>query len=401
MKHSSVDRKAFLASLASVGALAACSRQSGGLFTPEAANATAASVGARGGIEPTLLISNLTKTYADDAVYYYVWGLHDGAWNYLKPDGSIARVAKGLDLSIRLSDANKLALPRFVSGRILFALGKKLSIKVNDDGAPVTPAGWVKGHADYDKLFDFMEFTYDGGGLGANTTLVDMFGLPMTVHLTGARNQTVGPKPGVRTQIVAEMKANPPFDRLVVESGGVVLRVIAPGHGILDGGFPADYLDDYIEKCWNFYTNNSLNVVYEFGNPARTLTAVGRVDSKGQFAFTRDGKLVRSFTKPPTRDAFFCDGALLAPNDEGGKIAAILGAGFNRTNLLHGDASPQCEPAKFYTNPKTNTYSKILHQHAIGGVAYGFAFDDVCNLFSTYIVDPAPKQLEVTLGVLA
>lgn len=104
-----------------------------------------------------------------------------------------------------------------------------------------------------------------------------------------------------------------------------------------------------------------------------------------------------SFDKPSTRDVLFCDGTLAAPNDgTRGPVAAVLGAALNRSTLTSHTAQPTTDPATFYGERLTNHYAKAMHAATKDGRAYGFAFDDVAG-FASYIEDPAPKELTLTL----
>jgi hypothetical protein len=106
---------------------------------------------------------------------------------------------------------------------------------------------------------------------------------------------------------------------------------------------------------------------------------------------------VAPFRRPTTRDVLFCDGALAAPNDGvTGPVAAMLGAGFNRTTLLDRVEQPILDPSGFYQGALSNHYSRVMHANSVDGKAYGFAFDDVVD-FASFIQDTAPKELRVTL----
>jgi hypothetical protein len=114
-----------------------------------------------------------------------------------------------------------------------------------------------------------------------------------------------------------------------------------------------------------------------------------------RFSFTGPAEV--SFAKPSTRDVLFCDGALAAPNDgTTGPVAAVLGAGFNRSTLLSSSAQPAADAASFYRAGLTNHYAKAMHAAAQDGTAYGFAFDDMAD-FASYIQDTAPTGIRLTL----
>jgi hypothetical protein len=106
---------------------------------------------------------------------------------------------------------------------------------------------------------------------------------------------------------------------------------------------------------------------------------------------------IAPFAKPSTQAVFYCNGALAAPNDGvTGPVAAVLGAGFNRSTLLTNPAQPTTDPGTFYRDPVTNHYSRIVHQYTLDGKAYGFPFDDVASLAS-YVQDSAPQSVTLSL----
>jgi hypothetical protein len=164
---------------------------------------------------------------------------------------------------------------------------------------------------------------------------------------------------------------------------------MAPGHGLDAGVFAKDYLAPYIDQVWSTYTGKNLTVRTNAG------TFTGRV--RGD-RFTFDGPASVSFAKPSTRDVLFCDGNLAAPNDgTTGPVAAVLGAGFNRSTLLSNPAQPITSAADFYRTELTNHYSKAVHAATEDGKAYGFAFDDVAD-FASFIQDNAPTAIRLTLS---
>ncbi|MBI0385359.1 glycosyl hydrolase, partial [Streptomyces albiflaviniger] len=139
-----------------------------------------------------------------------------------------------------------------MSGRIYVALGSKLKLKVVEDGAGKAalqyPAGWVSGDPNYDIMHDCAEFTYNSSGMFCNTTMVDMFSVPLSIHLTGAQDQTTGTlKDGARAKIFSDLAGVDAFKKLIV---GDNLRVIAPGHGMGAGVFAEDYFASYIDQVW-------------------------------------------------------------------------------------------------------------------------------------------------------
>lgn len=346
---------------------------------------------------PVTVVNN-SGSFANTSVHLYVVGNLDGKQVRLTPDGTVAPIslsdngADGFtDYAIPLSGSGdtKLSLPH-MSGRIYVSLGEKLKFKAVTDGngnaALQYPAGWVASDPNYGILHDCAEFTYNAAGMFCNTTMVDMFSVPMSIRLTGEKDQTTGTlRDGGRAAAFAAVKQVEEFAKLVVDD----TRIIAPGHGLDAGLFAADYFAPYIDEVWSTYTGKDLKVTTNAG------MFTGRV--RGE-RFTFDGPASVSFAKPSTRDVLFCDGNLAAPNDgTTGPVAAVLGAGFNRSTLLTDTAQPATDPAAFYQGELTNHYAKAIHAATKDGKAYGFAFDDVAD-FASYIQDTQPTGFTLTLS---
>ncbi|MFJ6737984.1 glycoside hydrolase family 64 protein [Streptomyces sp. NPDC091279] len=345
-------------------------------------------------------VVNSSGSFDNASVHLYVVGNVDGRQVRLTPEGTVVPVAASdngadgfTDYAIPLvgSGETKLSLP-YMSGRIYVSLGQKLKFKAVTDGngaaALQYPAGWVASDPNYGVLHDCAEFTYNAAGMFCNTTMVDMFSVPLAIRLTGEKDQTTGTlRPGGRAAAFAAVKQVAEFAPLVVDD----TRIIAPGHGLDAGLFAQDYFAPYIDEVWSAYTGKDLTVTTNAG------TFTGRVRGD-QFTFS--GPASVSFAKPTTRDVLFCDGNLAAPNDgTTGPVAAVLGAGFNRSTLLSVPAQPATDPAAFYQGALTNHYAKAIHAATEDGKAYGFAFDDVAD-FASYIQDPTPKSFTLTLTPL-
>ncbi|MCZ4611816.1 beta-1,3-glucanase family protein [Streptomyces sp. Lzd4kr] len=343
-----------------------------------------------------LTIANGSGSFDNANVHLYIVGNQDGKQVRLTPEGTLAPIALSdngsdgfTDYAISLSGGEtRLSLP-YMSGRIYVALGEKLKFKAVADGngnaALQYPAGWVESDPNYPVLHDCAEFTYNASGMFCNTTMVDMFSVPMSIRLTGAKDQTTGKlKAGGRAAAFAAVREAEAFARLVVDD----TRIIAPGHGLDAGLFSKDYFAPYIDEVWSTYTGRDLTVTTNAGK------FTGRV--RGD-RFTFDGPAQVSFGKPSTRDVLFCDGNLAAPNDgTTGPVAAVLGAGFNRSTLLSHPEQPTTDPATFYGTDLTNHYAGAMHTATEDGKAYGFAFDDVAD-FASYIQDTAPTGITLTL----
>ncbi|GAB2816394.1 glycoside hydrolase family 64 protein [Streptomyces daliensis] len=323
-----------------------------------------------------LRVVNNSGEYQNSSVWIYIVGNDGQRQVRVTPEGELKPIALGdngadgfTDYAIPLAATGEtvLQLPE-MSGRIYTALGEKLRFKAVQDGAGnaalAYPAGWVESDPNYGITHDCAEFTYKGGAMYCNTTMVDMFSVPLSIHLTGAKDQTAGAlKQGARAKVFQDVAAAEGFGSLVIDDR----RVIAPGHGIGAGRFADDYFAPYIDEVWSTYEGKDLTVTTNAGK------FTGRV-SGGTLSFTGPGNV--SFQKPSTKDVLFCDGALAAPNDGvTGPVAAVLGAGFNRTTLLTSADQPTGDPAGFYGGDLTHHYAKAMHAATEDGKAYGFAFD--------------------------
>ncbi|AOS62073.1 glycoside hydrolase family 64 protein [Actinoalloteichus hymeniacidonis] len=341
-----------------------------------------------------LTVVNNTGAYDNASIHMYIVGVDRITGNQARitPDGTIVAVSEAdngpdgwADYSIPLAGNGPTTINlSSMSGRVYFSMGEKLRFKVNPGNALVYPAGWVSADPNYRTLHDCMEFTFDDTGMYCNTTMVDMFSIPMEIQLTGEQSQTVGTLvDGGRAGIFNGMAQNSDYSQLVVDD----LRVIAPGHGINSGQFSGSYFDPYIDEVWSKYAGETLTI------NANNRTFTGRVNG-GIFEF--DGG-VAPISKPSTSDVFFCNGALHAPNDGvTGPVAAVLGAGLNRSTLHNTNVQPSTDPAAFYQTPVSNHYSRVLHENAVDGRSYGFPFDDVAE-FASYVQDHAPTGITVTL----
>ncbi len=178
--------------------------------------------------------------------------LDSGEQSRVTPDGQLVPVSPSdngsdgfADYAIPLqgSGDTTLNLPS-MSGRVYFALDGKLKFKVvaGGDGKPALryPAGWGDTDPNHSILHDTVEFTFKSDGMYCNTTMVDMFSVPLSIRLQGAQDQTTGTiAVGGRERILSGVKENADFAGLRQDD----LRVIAPSHGLDLGTFSNTYYD--------------------------------------------------------------------------------------------------------------------------------------------------------------
>ncbi|MEV0948787.1 beta-1,3-glucanase family protein [Rhodococcus sp. NPDC049939] len=347
-------------------------------------------------------VVNATGAFSNSAIKMYIPGVNlAGQQGFVNSSGVFVPVPQDaahgtvLDMAIPLSNTGNtdFVLPK-MSGRIYFAIDGELSFKAVVDEQGVRrmqyPAGWVESDDSYSVMHDCVEFTYNDIGMFCNTTMVDKFSVPLAIQLEGQASQTAGELvPGGRERIFSTVADHPDFANLVIGDK----RVIAPGHGIDAGLFSPTYYDEYINEVWRKYSSTDLLVT----DHLKSITYTGRViDDVLIF-----DKGVAPIRKPSTRDVFFCDGALIAPNDGvTGPVAAMLGAAFNRGTLLDHSNQPITDTALHYNSEIANHYSRALHENTVDGKAYGFAFDDVSDL-AAFIQDHNPSSWTITLTDLS
>ncbi|HEV7627544.1 MAG TPA: beta-1,3-glucanase family protein, partial [Streptomyces sp.] len=328
-----------------------------GLLVTEAGGVTRRKAG-RAAAMPLKIVNN-SGEFGNGSIHVYIVG-NDGT-NQVRvtPEGELKPVAMGdnggdgfTDYAIPLAGSGEttLQLPE-MSGRIYFALGEKLKFKAVEGGdgkaALAYPAAWVESDPNFGVMHDCAEFTFKGGAMYCNTTMVDMFSVPLSIQLKGAKEQKTGTlKPGARDKIFQDVGGAEGFSGLLVDDK----RVIAPGHGLGAGRFAEDYFDAYVDEVWSTYSGKDLVVTTNAGK------FTGRV-SGDTLTFTGPGEV--SFNKPSTKDVLFCDGELAAPNDgTTGPVAAILGAALNRTTLASIADQPTTDPAEFYKGSSPHHYVK-------------------------------------------
>ncbi len=361
---------------------------------------------------PALLPLSITNnTGRADAVYLYVLGvnLNTGRLGYVNAGGTFTQWSGGSnppapapDVSIAgpgNGGSTTIQIPRFISGRVYFSLGRRLNFFLTPDGL-VQPAPWAGGDSNRDILFDWSEFTYNDAGLWLNSSQVDMFAVPHTVSVTtgsGAVNSTGTLVANGRDSVINGIKAQPGWGGSVyTRSDGTVLRVLAPGKAADAGQLSTTYLDPYINSAWNAYSGKTLTVV-PFADQPNT-KYFGRTSGNTMNFTNGAGQQVASFQKPSSANVWGCDGALGAPNDQVvGPISRTLCAALNRGTLGTIDTQPSLNAGDFYRNNPTNQYAKLIHANMADGKAYAFAFDDVGN-FESLVNDGSPRSAGITLN---
>ncbi len=201
------------------------------------------------------------------------------------------------------------------------------------------------------QYFDFIEFTVGPDVFNGNTTRVDAFGLKLAMRLhahdgydvqVGEDRATFAEDRSVTFQkFVDEVPAQ--FD--VLAQTQAPYRIIAPGSdpSFRAGGSNANYFTAYA---------NSVGV------------------------------------SAATSDIFGCAASLAGDPD--------MCAALNR-HTAHLPRSQWGDPSLYYQGAPANYYARFWHAHALGGLAYGFPYDDVAGQ-SSFVSHGDPQYLLVAVG---
>ncbi|ASG25222.1 immunoglobulin I-set domain protein [Nitrospirillum viridazoti] len=370
------------------------------------------------------LQNNTHGTYSDDQVYVAVIGRDPatGQFAWLKPDGTLTAASaadndgaghltkNGQNYSnyfFTLAQAKQLKLPKMDSGRVFIALGEPLYIKIlmdaNNQVGYAGPNPLNGTDPNINVYYDWYEFTYNASGLWINTTQVDQFGLPLLVDVYGANN-TFHKQTGINQSRAAL------YDAYIAETPAAFhsaplspYRIMAPYNGTFDvGQANATYFDGYVDQIWAFYATNTLTIDM-WGGARRFVGQVqgGQVQG-GQMVFSevdlKNGAYVGGsyiVNKPTTQDVLRGAGALHTGNDTELALEAQLCAAFNRH--IMDNAGAWATPSVWYSAAPANFYAKFWHDHSVGGLAYGFAYDDVSDQSSTITTD-TPEHAVFGIG---
>ncbi len=360
-------------------------------------------------------------------IYVTVIGLDPttGIFAYLKPDGTIvdftlndATAAGALskngknygNYSFTLAQSTTLKLPTFQSARAYISLGAPLYIQVNGDAN-----GKVAGYAgpnpqnasdpNVNTNFDWYEFN-NNNGIFINTTQVDEFGLPLVLDVWGASNtfhQQVGITESV-AQLDSEFATQVPaaFQPPTMSN----LRIFSPAKlSMAAGGANANYFNNLIAGAWSSYQTSPLSITVN----ARTFKGTA---SGAALNFTEVNPAAANVgehfvvQQPSTQDVLGCGGTMATgvpvtntvTSDENGiqlQLENQICSAINRGVLL--TPANWANASTYYATSPANFYAQFWHKHSIGGLAYGFSYDDNNNQ-STTITTPKPEHITFGIG---
>ena len=388
-------------------AVAACVGLLAGAGTAEANNV---------GI-PTLPLALTNNTGSGSDLWITILGLSNNTWYSVTDANGDVQAAPHVTgpsqaYSFDVGSARNVSLqvPQLVGGRIYVSIGAPLTLDAGN-GVPGSPAGWVSSDPNYGTAFDWIEYTWTpgsgSGALGGNTTQVDMFGLALTMGVSGNEGTLTSgfdtaPGTSARSTILSQMNnAGSPWNALLVrDANGTPLRAISPYHGIENGVFPGNEYQGYLDQAFSAFPNGGLTTTSDGG----TFTGY-TAGSAMVFTNTQNGE---SFEVPEPSTYTLLTGGIAAspaPTDptlqaQAAQIGAQLQASLLRTTLLaDGGALLACNTGNFYHAAPVDEYSLILHQNALNQHTYGFGFDDECGQ-SSYVAVTNPMAMTLTVGPL-
>lgn len=351
------------------------------------------------------------------------------------------KVAVGSNLVVNLGNINTTNIPSLgtgtsaFSGRIYCSVGvPRLPFTVQSSGgsvsgytAPVFGNGTGVGGSM--TLFDWIEFSYDSGGnFNGNTTQVDQFGFPL--YLQGQTASSATPVQGVlnqsRADIFSTLGALPapfaasntlvavaPETEVAYPANTGYLRALAPDLVSQANDSLASYFDATVTAAYQAWQATPLvttdpstgaysgvvfpvagNVItppagYATGSIAfyqgsyPTLAALQGNTGSFAFCLTGGSNVITS------DDIWQCGGSLANGGDAQKNVGKTIAAGLNRgivvspsgtvaTQLTDMNCSGQA--GSFYPTGATfNPWAQLWHQFNANGLAYGFAYDDVCD----------------------
>jgi hypothetical protein len=373
------------------------------------------------------LNNNTNGAWANSQIYVTVIGIDPGTgrFAYLTPGGAIVdftlndSTASGHltqngqnfgNYSFTLAQSSLLKIPTFISARAYISLGAPLYVQVNGDGN-----GNVTGYAgpnpqnatdpNINTHFDWYEFN-NQNGIFINTTQVDEFGLPLLLDVWGSGgtfHKQVGITESI-AQIDSEFATHVPaqFQPPAMSN----LRIFSPAKLSMGvGGANANYFDSYVAGAWASYATTPLSITLNGRQFTGTASGSTLTFNEVNAAAANVGE---SFVvqQPSTQDILVCAGTMATGisgnspqlQDENAvqlQLENQICSATNRGVLL--TPANWANAAAYYGAAPANFYSQFWHNHSIGGLAYGFSYDDNNNQ-STTITTQQPEHMAFGIG---
>jgi hypothetical protein len=383
--------------------------------------------------------------YPNTEVYWFMIGMDwatgdfvtinsNGTEHFLSTaDNTIPVPAMGAsyaDYALTVAEASSVTIQPLESARIYFSVGSPILISVNTTNTGTIgyagPAIANPNDPSQTIEFDMAEFdinpttpvngaTTANPGIWVDTSRVDDFGIPIQLNVVGQDgfNETTGESLAeTRAQIMARYFVGVPslgeagmpsaFQSLA-QFPYIPYRIVAPANGTFNNqintatgattgltpGANSTYLDSYTAQVWQQYESSSITLDLA-GIPATTCSVLG-----GNFNCNPGDYVISG--QPTTTEVLLGDGNLAQGSGEQLQVQAQMCAALNR-HVANLPFSDWWNPADFYpAGEPANSYAQFWHQHALNGLAYGFAYDDVGGQSST-IYTYSPTTVTFTLG---
>jgi beta-galactosidase len=400
---------------------------SAGTATSTAATLTVSNYTIYPGFVGVDLNNNTNGAWANGQIYVTVIGIDPatGQYAYLTPDGTVvdftvndSSAASHLTMngqnygnySFTLAQSTLLKIPTFISARAYISLGAPLYVAVYGNAN-----GQVTGYAgpnpqnptdpNINTNFDWYEFN-NNNGIYINTTQVDEFGLPLTLDVWGSGgtfHRQVGITESI-AQIDSEFASQVPaqFQPTTMSK----LRILSPAKlSMAAGGANGNYFDSYIAGAWSSYATTPLSITVN----GRQFTGAA---SGSTLTFTEVNPAAANVgetfvvQQPSTQDILECAGTMATGvpgstpqlQDENAvqlQLENQICSATNRGVLL--TPANWANASAYYAAAPANFYSQFWHNHSIGGLAYGFSYDDNNNQ-STTITTQQPEHMAFGIG---
>lgn len=343
-----------------------------------------------------------------------------GGYCYVTPDGKLHAIGttSSSKWEIKFSDIKEsgIEMPLMQSGRIFYSYGQPLTMKGN---------GTMQGYAspslanpsdpNYNKYYDWLEFSVATNGFWVNTTQVDQLGFPVLINVFGKTKdtqdtvQTTGLSK-TRAEIWDSFKNYCPdeFDTLAG-----TYRIVAPGKKGFDertGDKYGNYFNDYVDYVWDYYKTHSGSVTHPKG--VFTISGDGTnlyfecTESRDDNQMGKKGETYTVRGKPTTSMVLEGYEVLASGNEMELALEAWICAAFNR-GVAHLPPDTYWNNPEFYYRGdlyssnswwRCNWYAGAWHEISeSGGLAYGFCYDDVNDQSATTYVY-TPENVVVKLG---
>ncbi|KAI0600351.1 glycoside hydrolase family 64 protein [Biscogniauxia sp. FL1348] len=347
---------------------------------------------------PDSLYIALYNNTRSNQVYAYITGLaiqYGGQRCLIKADGQslyfpqnppkiLSPLAE--DCAIPLGPPGNTVMtriPQLAGGRVWISRDAKLTFLLNPGPALVEPSVLNPTDLNANVDFGFCEFTLNDAQLYANISYVDFVPrLPIGIHLqtnSGPEQHVAGMASDSLDRLAEELrrqaaKEGRPWDKLVVERNGRILRILNATHGDAVRASFDGYYEPYVEDVWRYWVTQQTRGHYLKINTQAAPGVLG-------CWFTPDGGLQigdERFGQPTTADIFGCNSGpfTTGPSPTRNAIIPRLAAAFVRSALMETDKHPSY-PETFYKRSPTNHYARLVHEQTIDGKGYAFAYDDV------------------------